>query len=85
MWWKSANGLEDRDATGAIALIDGFDTWLSRRLADAHAAGKDFAFFDTDLRSDEKGELVGWSFVLLDPGDHPPLGENWTVYRLHPA
>ncbi|HEX5377414.1 MAG TPA: hypothetical protein VFW47_02515 [Phenylobacterium sp.] len=82
MWWTKASGLEDRDQLTGIDLIECFDAWLTERLDEAHAAGKDLAFFDTRLERKADGRHVGWSHVLLDPGCHPPLGETWTVYRL---
>ena len=82
MWWNKAVGLEDRDELDGLDLIESFDAWLSDRLDEAHAAGKDLAFFDTDIRPTGPGRYVGWSHVLLEPGCHPPLGETWTVYRL---
>lgn len=82
MWWTKASGLEDRDRLAGLDLIESFDAWLSDRLREAYAADKDLAFFDTQMSQLDDGRLVGWSHVLLEPGDHPPLGETWTVYRL---
>ncbi len=82
MWWNKAVGQEDRDDLAGLDLIESFDAWLSERLDEAHAARKDLAFFDTDIKQLESGRYVGWSHVLLEPGCHPPLGETWTVYRL---
>ena len=81
----TANVLADRDTQDAFDLIDSFDLWLSARLAEAYGAGKDLAFFDTELTVLGGGLLDGWTHVLLEPGHHPPLGETWTVYRLHQA
>jgi hypothetical protein len=79
----TADILADRDTQDAHDLIDSFDLWLSARLAEAYATGMDLAFFDTELRFIGGGLMQGWAHVLLKPGDHPPLGETWTVYRLH--
>lgn len=84
MWWTKASGLDDRDQLAGLDLIESFDAWLSERLAEAHDAGKDLAFFDTELKPTPEGRFIGWSHVLLEPGFHPPLGESWTVYRLQP-
>ena len=85
MWWTSVQALADRDGHDALDLIDSFDLWLSARLAEAYTTGKDLAFFDTQLTPVGGGLLTGWAHVLLEPGHHPPLGESWTVYRLHTA
>jgi hypothetical protein len=85
MWWTTVGTLADRNAQDAFDLIDSFDLWLSARLAEAYGAGKDLAFFDTELTAVGGGLMNGWAHVLLDPGCHPPLGETWTVYRLHPS
>ena len=69
-------------------VAEGARQWIADRtlqLAEAHAAGKDLAFFDTELTALGGGLLQGWVHVLLEPGEHPPLGETWTIYRLHPA
>lgn len=62
--------------SGALGLIAAFDGWLTARLDEARAAGKDLAFFDRE---------PGWSHLLLDPGKEPPVGRAWTVYRLQGA
>ena len=84
MWWTTASGLDDRNELAGLDLIEAFDAWLTERLDEAHAAHKDLAFFDTEMKRLPNGRHVGWSHVLLEPGCHPPLGETWTVYRLQP-
>ena len=44
------------------------------------AAHKDLAF--RDLAPDEGGCAEAWEYSLLDPGQRPPEGAGWSVYRL---
>jgi hypothetical protein len=85
MLLAAVDTLADRDAQDAFSLIDSFDLWLSARVAEAYDAGKDLAFFDTELTAIGGGLLNGWVHILLEPGEHPPMGESWTIYRLHDA
>ncbi len=82
MWWTKASGLDDRNKLSGLDLIEAFDAWLTVRLEEAHKAGKDLAFFDTNLRPADGGRFVGWSHILLEPGCTPPPGQDWTIYRL---
>jgi hypothetical protein len=82
MGLTTSSGLDDRNGSNGLELIECFDAWLSERLAEARGAGKDLAFFDSELRRTPDGRLTGWTHLLLDPGSNPPLGESWTVYRL---
>ena len=57
-----------------------FDGWLTRKIEEAHQAGKDLAFRDT--ASDIELCADAWEYSLLEPGHVSPAGEGWSVYRL---
>ena len=64
--------------------LTAFDRWLSQHICAATKAGKDFAFFDRRLNCSFKLDDDGaaWDYVLLEPGEDPPPGRAWSVYRL---
>ena len=70
----------------ARVMLDSFDRWLSARVTEARAEGKDLAFRDDELGVDPSRDppLVGWIHVLLEAGAAPPAGPDWTVYRFKP-
>jgi hypothetical protein len=87
MWWRRRPERpedSDRDAVDAAELIASYSAWLDDRTRQARRRGCDLAFFDSPLRrtSDPTMPYVGWTHVFLERGASPPLGENWTVYRL---
>ena len=60
------------------------DLWLTGRIEEAHAFGKDLAFRDRGvncaLKLDDDG--AAWDHRLLEPGQSAPQGDGWSVYRL---
>ena len=72
------------EGLSAQIVLESFAAWTDQRLAEAMAAGKDLAFRDRpfDVIPGRSPALVGWEHVLLEPGDDPPVGRLWTVYRL---
>ena len=83
-WWRGAPGPVDRDEVCPRELVDSFDVWLSRRLADAQRKGRNLAFFDTDLFREPDGFWNGWAHIYFDPDCPPVLGDRWTVYEIFP-
>lgn len=57
-----------------------FDGWLTSRLEEAYAAGKDLAFRDQVEMGPGPSR---WEYSLLEPGGRSPQGEGWSVYRLN--
>jgi hypothetical protein len=64
--------------------LTAFDLWLTARIEEAHAFGKDLAFRDRTVNSPLKLDDDGaaWDHRLLEPGQSAPQGEGWSVYRL---
>ena len=69
----------------AQEYFDAFDFWLSQHVNAALKAGKDLAFrdrrFNCGFKLDDDG--AAWDYVFLAPGEEPPPGRAWSVYRLH--
>jgi hypothetical protein len=71
--------------TGPVSTADiherlsAFDGWLTRRIEEAHATGKDLAF--RDLPPEDQAHAPPWEYSLLEPGARSPIGEGWSVYR----
>ena len=61
--------------------LSAFDGWLTGRVAEAHATGKDLAF--RDLLPEEAPGETPWKYSLMEPGARSPEGDNWSVYRLN--
>ncbi len=57
-----------------------FDSWLTCRIGEANASGKDLAF--RDLAAEIRLGENAWEYSLLAPGQLAPQGEGWSVYRL---
>jgi hypothetical protein len=57
-----------------------FDGWLTSRIKEAYASGKDLAFRDS-VAEIQLGE-ISWEYSLLAPGQSAPHGDGWSVYRL---
>jgi hypothetical protein len=58
-----------------------FDRWLTSRIEEAQTGRKDLAF--RDLALDIPSDRAPWEYSLLEPGGRSPVGEGWSVYRLH--
>ena len=61
--------------------LSAFDRWLTGRIEEAQSGRKDLAF--RDLAIDLPPGKAPWEYSLLEPGARSPLGEGWSVYRLH--
>ncbi len=61
--------------------LSAFDRWLTSRIEEAQSGRKDLAF--RDLAIDLPAGKAPWEYSLLEPGSRSPLGEGWSVYRLH--
>jgi hypothetical protein len=61
--------------------LQAFDRWLTSRIEEAQTDRKDLAF--RDLAIDTPSNGAPWEYSLLEPGGRKPLGEGWSVYRLH--
>jgi hypothetical protein len=61
--------------------LSAFDRWLTSRIEEAQSGRKDLAF--RDLAIDLPPGKPPWEYSLLEPGARSPLGEGWSVYRLH--
>ena len=61
--------------------LSAFDRWLTSRIEEAQSGRKDLAF--RDLAIDLPPGKAPWEYSLLEPGSRSPLGEGWSVYRLH--
>ena len=58
-----------------------FDSWLTRRIDEAHATRKDLAF--RDVPPEDEADGLPWEYSLMEPGARSPHGDGWSVYRLH--
>jgi len=61
--------------------LSAFDRWLTSRIEEAQIGRKDLAF--RDLAIDLPPGKAPWEYSLLEPGARSPLGDGWSVYRLH--
>lgn len=60
--------------------LSAFDSWLTGRIKEAHAGGKDLAFRDR-APEEQAGYEPPWEYSLLEPGARSPAGDTWSVYR----
>jgi hypothetical protein len=56
-----------------------FDSWLTRRIEEAHDRSKDLAF--RDLSPEEQTDGLPWEYSFMEPGARSPQGDGWSVYR----
>jgi hypothetical protein len=61
--------------------LSAFDRWLTSRIDEAQSGCKDLAF--RDLAIDLPPGKAPWEYSLLEPGARSPLGDGWSIYRLH--
>jgi hypothetical protein len=61
--------------------LSAFDRWLTSRIEEAQTGRKDLAF--RDLAIDLPPGKAPWEYSLIEPGARSPLGDGWSVYRLH--
>ena len=76
--------IANQDGISAEAILSSFAIWIDSRLSEAMKACRDLAFRDRpfDLDPSRSPVLLGWDYVLLEPGRDPPCGPAWTIYRL---